>query len=124
MIDCFAGAGGLSAGLREAGFIARAAFDNDMNAVETYRRNVGPHILLRNAADITAAELITAAGCEVGECALVAGGPQPVPGRVLDELEASGMLDLSGDVPRVTEQGAYRFKKWGEKWHKRFRERR
>lgn len=52
------------------------------------------------------------------------GGPQPVPGRVLDELEASGMLDLSGDVPRVTEQGAYRFKKWGEKWHKRFRERR
>ncbi len=52
------------------------------------------------------------------------GGPQPVPGRVLDELERENLLDLSGPVPVVTERGAYRFKKWGEKWHKRFRGRR
>lgn len=45
------------------------------------------------------------------------GGPQPVPGDVLDELEDRGFLDLSGDVPRVTERGEYWFGRWGKVRH-------
>jgi len=41
--------------------------------------------------------------------------PQSVPGEVLDRLEQDGLLDLSGDVPQVTERGKYRFQKWGER---------
>jgi DNA (cytosine-5)-methyltransferase 1 len=38
-MDLFSGCGGLSAGLREAGFKVVAAFDNDKDSVATYRLN-------------------------------------------------------------------------------------
>ena len=38
-IDLFSGCGGLSEGLRKAGFSVVAAFDNDANSVATYRLN-------------------------------------------------------------------------------------
>lgn len=38
-LDLFSGCGGLSEGLREAGFSVVAAFDNDANSIETYRLN-------------------------------------------------------------------------------------
>jgi DNA (cytosine-5)-methyltransferase 1 len=44
VIDCFAGAGGLSLGLREAGFSSVFAFDYDRHAVTTFQNNLGPSI--------------------------------------------------------------------------------
>lgn len=38
-IDLFSGCGGLSEGLRNAGFDVIAAFDNDADSVATYRLN-------------------------------------------------------------------------------------
>lgn len=38
-IDLFSGCGGLSEGLRNAGFDVAAAFDNDADSVATYRLN-------------------------------------------------------------------------------------
>lgn len=43
-VDLFCGGGGLSLGLRRAGFRTLAAFDMFGAAVETYRRNLGEHI--------------------------------------------------------------------------------
>jgi DNA (cytosine-5)-methyltransferase 1 len=43
-VDLFAGAGGLSYGLRRSGFEVLKAYDNWEPAVKTYRRNVGDHI--------------------------------------------------------------------------------
>ena len=74
-IDCFAGAGGLSLGLIQAGFDVRAAFDNFNQAVATYRSNIGDHILMSNVEEISGHELVRAAGCFPNECALVVGGP-------------------------------------------------
>lgn len=42
MIDCFAGAGGMSLGLRRAGFEPLFAFDWSAAAVSTYRANIDP----------------------------------------------------------------------------------
>jgi len=38
-IDLFSGCGGLSEGLRKAGFNVIAAFDNDLDSIETYKLN-------------------------------------------------------------------------------------
>ena len=55
----------------------------------------------------------------------VPGGAAPlVAGRVAEGVGREKLGELWGPVPVVTERGAYRFKKWGEKWHKRFRGRR
>jgi len=48
-IETFAGAGGMSLGLIEAGFDVRFAFDVDPWAVETYRRNIGAHVRMEDA---------------------------------------------------------------------------
>ena len=40
-IDLFSGAGGLSLGLRDAGFSVLVAADNDPNAIRTHRHNLG-----------------------------------------------------------------------------------
>ena len=42
-IDAFCGPGGLSLGLRRAGFRLAFAFDSDNPSVETYRRNLGEY---------------------------------------------------------------------------------
>jgi len=42
-VDAFAGAGGLSLGLQEAGFKLLYAFDSNPIAVRTYNRNLGKH---------------------------------------------------------------------------------
>lgn len=71
VVDCFAGAGGLSLGLRSAGFTIGAAFDADPIAARTYSRNIGPHNKVAKAEEITGAEL-----CEgLSHVSLVAGGP-------------------------------------------------
>lgn len=57
-IDLFGGAGGLGAGLREAGFRVAAAVELDRNAAQTYRRNhPGTVVLEADASAITAKRL-------------------------------------------------------------------
>lgn len=70
-VDCFAGAGGLSLGLQQAGFRIAAAFDSDGIAQRTYCRNVGPHVIVAKAEELSGRDLIQS-GCSIG---LVAGGP-------------------------------------------------
>lgn len=74
-IDSFAGAGGLSLGLIQAGWNVPLAFDHDPISVETYRRNLGPHAHLLDAEQVTGSQLMELAGLGPGECDLLAGGP-------------------------------------------------
>lgn len=52
VVELFCGAGGMSLGLKEAGFDIIGAFDAWPIAVETYNRNVGPHAQLRDLGDL------------------------------------------------------------------------
>lgn len=74
-IDAFCGAGGFSLGLIEAGWRVLGAFDNDPLAVETYRSNIGDHVHLMNANNLTVHELLDRCGIEQGDISLIAGGP-------------------------------------------------
>lgn len=75
VVDLFAGAGGLSLGLGQAGFEVVAALDNDAVAVRSYREALGDHILCAPIEDISATELMRRAGVVPGELDLLAGGP-------------------------------------------------
>jgi len=74
-VDSFAGAGGLSLGLMQAGWNIALAFDHDRVAVETYRHNLGSHVHQMDAEQLAAEELMHRAGLRPGECDLLAGGP-------------------------------------------------
>jgi DNA (cytosine-5)-methyltransferase 1 len=74
-IDAFSGPGGLSLGLRRAGFDVRAAFDSDAKSIETYRRNHGKHGFQADARTLTAEELIDRARLGGADLDLFAGGP-------------------------------------------------
>lgn len=73
--DAFAGAGGLSLGLREAGFHLAYAFDANATAVQTYNRNLGKHAEVKLIEEITADAIKKRLpnGCE--RLDLLAGGP-------------------------------------------------
>lgn len=75
VIDAFAGAGGLSLGLKWAGLDLRCAFDANIYAVKTYRRNFKHPILHKRIEEITREELLNAAGLKEGEFDLLVGGP-------------------------------------------------
>jgi DNA (cytosine-5)-methyltransferase 1 len=75
-VDAFCGPGGLSLGLRRAGFDVRAAFDFNAKAVETYRRNLGFHVFQADVRTVTAERLRELCGLVPGrELDLFAGGP-------------------------------------------------
>lgn len=74
-IDLFSGAGGLSLGLKQAGFRVVAALDNDPVAVRTYAANLGDHIFQAPVEQVSASDLLAKAGLARGECTLLAGGP-------------------------------------------------
>jgi DNA (cytosine-5)-methyltransferase 1 len=73
-IDAFCGAGGLSLGLKRAGFLVGAAFDNNEYAVATYRQNLGEHVLHADIRDMTVKKLVDVAGVDPSCFALIAGG--------------------------------------------------
>lgn len=75
VVDCFAGAGGLSLGLRDAGLTPVFAFDSDPYACKTYNLNLGDHSIQANAEVITPELIVAKTGIEPGGFALVCGGP-------------------------------------------------
>lgn len=109
-IDIFSGAGGLSLGLREAGFDVRLAVDSDSAAVRTYRHNLGGHIIEGSVRDLTARQILAKAGLRVGECDLFAGGP-PCQGFSLQRRgpEKDERNNLVLEFPRIVEGVRPRF---------------
>lgn len=72
-VESFAGAGGMSLGLIDAGFDVRLAFDVDRWAVETYRKNIGGHVRENDIREISGKKLLHEIG--VTELDLLSGGP-------------------------------------------------
>lgn len=62
----FSGAGGLDLGLIQAGNTVIWANDIDKDAVETYRENIGPHIICKDIKDISL--------CDIPSADVVVGG--------------------------------------------------
>jgi len=76
MIDLFAGAGGLSEGLREAGFESLYANEIMPRYAETYRLNhPGTVVESADIRSVDAEDVRSLLGLEVGELDLLAGGP-------------------------------------------------
>lgn len=74
-VESFCCAGGLSLGLQWAGFLPLFAFDDDKNAVETHRRNLGPHCEVADASLLSGKELLGRLALNKGELPLFSGGP-------------------------------------------------
>ena len=95
-IDLFAGPGGLSLGLKEAGFDIIAAVEMDADAGATYRHNIGSHTEIEDITKFRPKQLrkkLEESGIlKSGEnLSLVAGGP-PCPGFSL--IGRSKIMDL------------------------------
>lgn len=73
-VDLFSGAGGLSLGLQWAGFRVVAAVENNPYAVETYRHNIGDHVIDRSIYDVTSDDIVSLGEIE-DDLVLLAGGP-------------------------------------------------
>ncbi|OQB93271.1 MAG: putative BsuMI modification methylase subunit YdiO [Parcubacteria group bacterium ADurb.Bin115] len=75
-IDLFSGCGGLSLGLKEAGFLVKAAVEIDHLAALTYRKNhVKTNLIESDIRQVSAKQLLIAAGLKRGELDLLAGCP-------------------------------------------------
>jgi DNA (cytosine-5)-methyltransferase 1 len=70
-IDCFAGAGGLSLGMNDAGFESIYAFDAEPVACDTLRRNLGGVVEAARIEDLEPDEIAS----RVGSPDVVIGGP-------------------------------------------------
>ena len=75
-IDLFCGAGGLSEGLRQAGYKVVGAVEIDPLACRTYKLNhKGVKLWERDIAKVTGPEILKAIGLERGELDLLAACP-------------------------------------------------
>ncbi|EEJ3565704.1 MULTISPECIES: DNA cytosine methyltransferase [Escherichia] len=73
-IEGFCGAGGMSLGLKQAGFDIKLAFDINEDAVKTYNNNLGGHCLQLDASVISGKFLLDKAGIN-SRLDLFSGGP-------------------------------------------------
>jgi len=75
-VDLFSGCGGLSLGLKEAGFRIAAAVEIDPKAQETYRLNHPKvHLYRQDIRDLSPLDVLQQAGLEPGDLDLLAGCP-------------------------------------------------
>lgn len=75
-VDLFAGAGGLSLGLKRAGFRVLAAIESDEIAAETYRSNHADVLLIeQDIRRVAAARMLSMLRMRPGELTLLAGCP-------------------------------------------------
>lgn len=76
IISLFSGAGGLDIGFDRAGFKTVVAVEIDPSCCDTLRTNMPDlPVINKSVTEVSSAELLEAAGLEVGEAALVIGGP-------------------------------------------------
>lgn len=74
-VDLFSGCGGVSCGLRQAGFDVRAAVEIDEKAINTYVRNIGNIVLKKDIREISGKDLMDKASINEDELFLMAGCP-------------------------------------------------
>lgn len=75
-VDLFAGCGGLTTGLKQAGFRVVAAVEIDRNAVRTYKKNHPEvHVWQTNIRSVVVRELAARSGLSIGRLDLLAGCP-------------------------------------------------
>lgn len=75
-VDLFAGCGGISEGLRNAGFKILAGADNNPKYSITYKNNFRETLFFENSlSEFTPTEFLNAIGLKHGELDLLAGGP-------------------------------------------------
>ena len=113
-IDLFSGCGGLSCGLRGAGFEIVGGVDFDASSLKTYRENFPQSRAVQ--ADLTnrdAADLLAEIGMKPGELDLLAGGP-PCQGF----SKNTPRRERTSDDPRNLLMGA--FLRYAEAWRPRF----
>lgn len=74
MIDLFAGAGGMSLGFEQAGFMPELGLDDDERAIAAYGLNFpGAATITADANAVAGGDLLSAAGLD--SCTVVVGGP-------------------------------------------------
>lgn len=74
-VDSFCGPGGISLGLRWAGFDILLAFDHDKKAVETHNANIENSARVLDARKVSGEDILSMAGIMKGDLDLFAGGP-------------------------------------------------
>lgn len=75
-IDLFSGCGGLSRGLKDAGFAVKAAVENDVKAQHTYKLNHREvRLYAEDIRNVEAATVLRDLNLEIGELDLIAGCP-------------------------------------------------
>lgn len=75
-VDLFAGAGGLTEGFHQAGFMPLVATDFDVSAATTFRVNFpAVPFILRSISEIPTSEFIQLAGVNSGDLDVLLGGP-------------------------------------------------
>lgn len=75
LVEGFCGPGGMSLGLRRAGFKIAHAFDIDQASVATHNRNLGNHGAVGDARETSGGEILGALRSNPGDLDLFAGGP-------------------------------------------------
>lgn len=96
-IEAFAGAGGMSLGLRQAQIDVRHAFDIDTTAIETYRHNISPRAVVADARNVRGQDLLAAAG--LAGVDIISGGP-PCQGFSKQRRGAHLIADDRNDLVR------------------------
>jgi len=95
-VDLFCGCGGLSLGLKEAGFAVKAGVELDLSAAQTYGINHQDTVLFRcDIRDVNAEELKEAGGLKDGELSLLAGCP---PCQGFSRIRRHGAADPRNDL--------------------------
>lgn len=108
-IDLFAGAGGLTSGLRRAGFKVLAAVEIDQRAIETFKANHRRvHLERKDIRRVDASAMMTALGLAGGDLDLLAGCPpcqgfSRLPTRNGDAQDGDERNDLVFDFVRFVD---------------------